>query len=124
MRAGIMGKEESHYVATQGAGDLGCLLDQLLAGVDAATALDMGGLLDSLEKGLSERALGAEMDHHLEHDEQAGNNSNGYGRKTVVTDTGKIEVEVPRDRAGSFDPQLIAKYQRRASCTASTSRPI
>ncbi|MBB3862351.1 putative transposase, partial [Novosphingobium hassiacum] len=36
-----------------------------------------------------------------------------YGRKTVVTDTGKIEIEVPRDRAGSFDPQLIAKYQRR-----------
>ena len=36
-----------------------------------------------------------------------------YGRKTVVTDTGKIEIEVPRDRQGSFDPQLIAKYKRR-----------
>ncbi|CCW19335.1 Mobile element protein [Sphingobium indicum BiD32] len=47
------------------------------------------------------------------HEDQAGNNRNGYGRKTVVTDTGKIEIEVPRDRQGSFDPQLIAKYQRR-----------
>ena len=45
--------------------------------------------------------------------ERGGNNRNGYGRKTVMTDTGKIEIDVPRDRAGSFDPQLIAKYQRR-----------
>jgi transposase-like protein len=57
--------------------------------------------------------LNAEMDHHLGHEEQAGNSRNGYGRKTVATDTGKIEIEVPRDRAGSFDPQLIARYQRR-----------
>ena len=89
------------------------LLDQLLAGGDAAAALQQGGLLDSLKKALAERALNAEMDHHLGHEDQAGNNRNGYGRKTVVTDTGKIEIEVPRDRQGSFDPQLIAKYQRR-----------
>jgi putative transposase len=89
------------------------LLDQLLAGTDAAAALDQGGLLDTLKKALAERALNAEMDHHLGHEDQSGNNRNGYGRKTVVTDTGKIEIEVPRDRAGSFDPQLIAKYQRR-----------
>ena len=89
------------------------LLDQLLAGGDAAAALQQGGLLDSLKKALAERALNAEMDHHLGHEDQVGNNRNGYGRKTVVTDTGKIEIEVPRDRAGNFDPQLIAKYQRR-----------
>lgn len=89
------------------------LLDQLLAGGDAAAALQHGGLLDSLKKALAERALNAEMDHHLGHEDQVGNSRNGYGRKTVVTDTGKIEIEVPRDRAGSFDPQLIAKYQRR-----------
>lgn len=89
------------------------LLDQLLAGSDAAAALQHGGLLDSLKKALAERALNAEMDHHLGHEDQTGNNRNGYGRKTVVTDTGKIEIEVPRDRQGSFDPQLIAKYQRR-----------
>jgi putative transposase len=89
------------------------LLDQLLAGTDAAAALDQGGLLDSLKKALAERALGAEMDDHLGSDEQGGNNRNGYGGKTVLTDTGKIEIDVPRDRSGSFDPQLIAKYQRR-----------
>ena len=62
---------------------------------------------------MAERALNAEMDHHLAGDGGAGNNRNGYGRKSVITDTGKIELEVPRDRQASFDPQLIAKYQRR-----------
>ena len=89
------------------------LLDRLLAGTDAASALDQGGLLDSLKRALAERALGAEMDYHLGSDDQAGNSRNGYGRKTVITDTGKIDIDVPRDRSGSFDPQLIAKYQRR-----------
>jgi putative transposase len=89
------------------------LLDQLLAGTDAASALDQGGLLDSLKKALAERALNAEMDHHLGGETEAGNSRNGYGRKSVLTDTGKIEIDVPRDRTGSFDPQLIAKYQRR-----------
>jgi hypothetical protein len=89
------------------------LLDQLLAGGDAAAALQQGGLLDPLKKALAERSLNAGLDHHLGQDEQAGNSRNGYGRKTVATDTGKIEIEVPRDRQGSLDPQLIAKYQRR-----------
>lgn len=53
------------------------------------------------------------MDHHLGQEGQGANSRNGYGRKTVTTDGGRIEIEVPRDRAGSFDPQLIAKYQRR-----------
>lgn len=89
------------------------LLDQLLAGGDAAAALADGGLLDVLKKALAERALNAEMDHHLEQEAQAGNTRNGYGRKTVTTATGRIEIDVPRDRQSSFDPQLIAKYQRR-----------
>ncbi len=89
------------------------ILDQLLAGADARTAFDQGGLLDALKKALSERALNAEMDHHLAGEDGAGNSRNGYGRKTVITDTGKIELNVPRDRQASFDPQLIAKYQRR-----------
>jgi putative transposase len=87
-------------------------LDQLLAGADPKTAFDPNGLLDGLKKALAERALNAEMDHHLG-GEEAGNSRNGYGRKTVVTDTGRIELEVPRDRRSTFDPQLIAKYQRR-----------
>jgi putative transposase len=89
------------------------ILDQLLAGADAKTAFDPNGLLDELKKALAERALNAEMDHHLGGEGGAGNGRNGYGQKTVLTDTGKIELEVPRDRQSSFDPQLIAKYQRR-----------
>ena len=88
------------------------LLDQLLAGADPKTAFDPNGLLDGLKKALAERALNAEMDHHLTGNDGA-NSRNGYGKKTVLTDTGKIELEVPRDRQSSFDPQLIAKYQRR-----------
>jgi putative transposase len=89
------------------------ILDQLLAGADPKTAFDPNGLLDGLKKALAERALNAEMDHHLTGDGGAGNSRNGYGRKSVLTGTGKIELEVPRDRQASFDPQLIAKYQRR-----------
>jgi putative transposase len=89
------------------------ILDQLLAGADPKTAFDPNGLLDGLKKALAERALNAEMDHHLAGDGGPGNSRNGYGRKSVITDTGQIELEVPRDRQASFDPQLIAKYQRR-----------
>jgi putative transposase len=88
------------------------ILDQLLAGTDPKTAFDPNGLLDGLKKALAERVLNAEMDHHLD-GEQAGNSRNGYGKKTVITDTGRIDLEVPRDRQASFDPQLIARYQRR-----------
>jgi putative transposase len=89
------------------------LLDQLLSGADPKTAFDPGGLLDDLKKALTERALNAEMDHHVSGAEGAGNSRNGYGRKTVTTETGKFDLAVPRDRQASFDPQLIAKYQRR-----------
>ena len=88
------------------------LLDQLLAGADPKTAFDPNGLLDDLKKALAERALNAEMDHHLATG-VATNSRNGYGRKSAVTDTGKIDLEIPRDRQSTFDPQLIAKYQRR-----------
>ena len=95
------------------------LLDQLLAGTDPKAALNANGLLDDLKRALAERALNAEMDHHLAGDE-GGNSRNGYGRKTVTTETGRIELEIPRDRQATFDPQLIAKYQRRFR--ASTTR--
>src|SRR5512143_3783689 len=89
------------------------LIDQLLAGADPKSAFDPNGLLDDLKKALAERALNAEMDHHLSSEEEAGNGRNGYGRKPVLTDTGKIALEIPRDRHATFDPQLIAKDQRR-----------
>ncbi len=79
------------------------------------TAFAKDGLLDELKKAFAERALNAEIDHHLDNGEEDGrpNSRNGYGRKSVLTETGKIELEVPRDRLSTFDPQLIAKYQRR-----------
>lgn len=89
------------------------ILDQLLAGSDAKTAFESNGLLDQLKKALAERALNAEMDHHLSGEPTAGNSRNGYGRKTVLTDSGSLELSIPRDRQSSFDPQLLAKYQRR-----------
>src|SRR5512134_658021 len=91
------------------------LLDQLLAGADAKRAFEKDGLLDELKKALAERALNAEIDHHLETGEADGrtNSRNGYGEKRVLTESGRIALEVPRDRLSTFDPQLIAKYQRR-----------
>jgi putative transposase len=91
------------------------LLDQLLAGSDARSALADGGLLDGLKKALAERALNAELDHHLEGGEPDGraNGRNGYGARSVLTGTGRLDLQVPRDRLATFDPQLIAKYQRR-----------
>ena len=91
------------------------LLDQLLAGSDPRAALADGGLLDGLKKALAERALNAELDHHLGGGEPDGraNARNGYGAKTVLTGTGRLALQVPRDRLATFDPQLIAKYQRR-----------
>jgi putative transposase len=73
---------------------------------------EAGRQLYDPKKALAERVLNAEMDHHLA-GEEPGNRRNGYGKKTVITDTGQIELEVPRDRQARFDPQLIAKYQRR-----------
>lgn len=73
-----------------------------------------------LKKALAERMLNGEMDQHLEsesasaaHDPPSGNHRNGYTKKTVLTDTRQVELEIPRDRRGTFEPQLIAKFQRR-----------
>src|SRR3569623_660942 len=85
------------------------ILDQLLAGADPKTAFDPNGLLDELKKAFAERALNAEMDHPLSGEEGAGNSRNGYGRKTVVTDTGRIELAVPRGRQASYAPTAARK---------------
>jgi putative transposase len=91
------------------------LLDQLLAGRDPQTVFSKDGLFDELKLAVAERALNAEMDHHLDGEAAEGrsNSRNGYGRKTVLTGTGKLPIAVPRDRLSTFEPQLIAKYRRR-----------
>ena len=96
------------------------LVDELLKDADPKKVFGSEGLLGDIKKALAERMLNAELDEHLaaesaEADSAAGaaNHRNGYGKKTVLTDTGKLELDIPRDRRGSFEPQLIAKYQRR-----------
>jgi len=90
-------------------------LDQLLSGRDPKDVFSKDGLFDELKKALAERVLNAELDDHLEGEAAAGksNHRNGYSKKTVLTETSKIDIKVPRDREGSFDPKLIARYQRR-----------
>ena len=91
------------------------VLEQLLAGRDPATVFSQDGLIDELKKALSERVLNAELDRHLDTDAGNGeaNRRNGRSQKTVLTGTSKVTLDIPRDRSGTFDPQLIAKYQRR-----------
>jgi putative transposase len=92
------------------------LLDQLLAGRDPSEVFGKDGLLDDLNRALSERILNAELDEHLDVERSEGTCSNrrdGSSRKTVLTGTSKMTLAIPRDRAGTFDPKLIAKYQRR-----------
>jgi transposase-like protein len=99
------------------------LLDQLVGqakerGVKLAGE---GGLLQALTKRLLESALEGEITDHLgyeKHDgagDGSGNSRNGRRSKTVLTDIGPVDIEVPRDRAGSFEPQIVKKRQRRLS---------
>ena len=99
------------------------LLDQLVGqakerGVKLAGE---GGLLQALTRRLLESALEGEITDHLgyeKHDgagDGSGNSRNGKRAKTVLTDIGPVEIEVPRDRAGTFEPQIVKKRQRRLS---------
>lgn len=91
------------------------LLDALLAGEDPKTVLSSKGLFGDLKKALAERMLNAELDHHLAQPEEeaSGNHRNGSSSKTVLAEDAKLELQIPRDRQGRFEPALIAKYQRR-----------
>jgi putative transposase len=75
------------------------------------------GLFHRLKGALMERMLDAEMTEHLgfERNERTkgGNSRNGYTSKTVHTESGPVDIRVPRDRAGTFEPQLVEKHQRR-----------
>ena len=80
-----------------------------------------GGLLAQLTKRLVESALDGEITDHLGYDRHdaagrdGGNSRNGHRAKTVLTEVGPVEIEVPRDRDGSFEPKIVAKRQRRLS---------
>jgi putative transposase len=96
------------------------LLDELLK--DYYSPEDMfghDGLLQQLTKAVLERALQGEMTHHLgyeKHDvagKNFGNSRNGKSKKTITGKRGQVQIDVPRDRAPEFEPQLIKKGQTR-----------
>jgi transposase-like protein len=96
------------------------LLDQLLANYQKSEDLiGAEGILKQLTKKLVERALDAELPHHLGHDRHqpvsnpAGNTRNGFSRKKLKGEFGELPIEVPRDRHGTFDPQIVDRYQAR-----------
>jgi putative transposase len=90
------------------------LLDELLVGVSTQEDLfGAEGLLKQLTGKLVERALKAELDHHLEQDGEASNRSNGTSAKTLLTEHGPVGIDVARDRAGTFEPLLLPKHQKR-----------
>lgn len=97
------------------------LAEQLLAQAkeQGVELVGPNGLLNQLTKNVLETALDAEMTEHLGYDKHdpagrgSGNSRNGTRAKTVFTEIGPVEIEVPRDTNASFDPQIVRKRQRR-----------
>lgn len=96
------------------------VLDELLKGIKTQDDLaGPNGLLKALTKALVERALEGELTHHLGYAKNdpvgygKGNSRNGKSRKTLKSEQGEVEIAVPRDRQGSFEPQLVRKHQTR-----------
>ena len=91
------------------------LIEQFVKGPMTAEAVNAASM--AFKKALIERALGAELGHHLSQGEEREggprNHRNGVSAKTVVTDEGPVRIDVPRDRQGSFEPLLIPKHERR-----------
>jgi transposase-like protein len=94
------------------------ILDEFVHG-GVLTAQDIDAAMRRFKKALIERALGAELTHHLGYapgapkPEAATNHRNGRTAKTVLTDDGAVDIDVPRDRQGTFEPVLLPKHERR-----------
>lgn len=87
------------------------LLAQLVPGPMTPEGLE--AVFRGFKKAFLERALNAELDAHLDAADDTRNHRNGSSAKTVLTDEGAVRLDVPRDRAGSFEPQLVPKHSRR-----------
>jgi putative transposase len=93
------------------------LLDQFVSGPMTGEAVNAASM--AFKKALIERALGAELGHHLGYSigavkpEAVSNQRNGTSGKTVLTEDGPLRIDVPRDRDASFEPLLIPKHERR-----------
>lgn len=96
------------------------LIDELAKSLeDPRDLLGEGGLIKQLTAALVGRVLDEELTHHLGYERNdpaglgTGNSRNGTNKKTLLTGNGKLPITVPRDRAGTFEPQLVRKHQRR-----------
>ena len=96
------------------------VIDELLAGARTEEEIvGPGGVLAQLTKRLVERAMSAELTEHLGYEPHqeppggTGNTRNGSTAKTLATEHGPVRIETPRDRKGSFEPQIVRKGQRR-----------
>ena len=87
------------------------LLEQLVPGPMTPEGLE--AVFRGFKKAFLERALNAELEAHLDAEQVPGNHRNGRTGKTVLTDEGAVRLDIPRDRAGSFEPQLVPKHSRR-----------
>jgi transposase-like protein len=98
---------------------IGKLVDRARA--EGVSLTGPGGVLGELTKRVLESALEGEMEDHLGYARHgaagrgSGNSRNGHRTKTVITEAGPVEVEVPRDRDSSFEPQIVPERQRRLS---------
>ena len=97
------------------------VIDQVMAGVDSGGLQLLGpdGVLAELTKRLLDRAMDEELTDHLGYERGdaggrgSGNNRNGTSAKTVLTEVGAVDLAVPRDRNGTFDPHIVPKHARR-----------
>ena len=96
------------------------LLDQIdFHGLSQEEVLGKDGLIKTLTKRVLERALESEMDYHLGYEkhsnsgDRSGDSRNGYSSKKVIAENREVEIRVPRDRNGSFEPAVVGKYQKR-----------
>ena len=110
LKAAASGRSAQPQISAQ-------LLKELIPG--PVTKEQFEDIFQNFKKAFIERALNAEMSHHLGYEagqakpEGVTNHRNGNSAKSVITDSGSVRIEVPREREGTFEPQLIGKHERR-----------
>jgi putative transposase len=97
------------------------VLDHFAGPAGPMSPADVDAVMRRFKKALVERMLGGELTHHLGYPPggtkpvETSNQRNGTGGKTVLTEEGPLDLDIPRDRDGTFEPRLIAKHERRFS---------
>ena len=95
-------------------------IDEMLkeSGISREAIFGAGGLIPTLSKRILEKALAGELTHHLGYEDrkkpmEQENWRNGYSKKTLLSEDGRVEISIPRDRQGDFEPLMIAKGEKR-----------